>query len=627
MCGICGFIDYSSFTHNDTLANMVKSLNHRGPDDSGVEVFTTYCAAVGLGHSRLSILDITSAGHQPMHYKSLSIVLNGEIYNFKELRNELRKSGHTFNSESDTEVVLHAFSEWGTSCITRFNGMFAFVIIDRNKEELIIVRDRAGVKPLFYYWFDGLFMFASEPKAFHYHPGFVKELNLNTVPLFMDFGYIPSPYCIYRYCSKLNPGHILTFDINKRKIEITKYWDVKDYYRKTKLNISYSEAKDETEKLLNSAFEYRMVSDVPVGVFLSGGYDSTAVASILQSQRTSKLKTFTIGFEEHINEAPFAKRISGHIGTEHTEYYCKEMEAKEIIPILPFYYDEPFADSSAIPTILVSRLAKESVSVALSADAGDEIFAGYISYSTFMKNLCLINKIPTFLRNIVSVLSELGSHILPYSLLNHKLAVLSDILKAKEKQIPQVLLRNYFILDKNSRRDLFCFKEIPLDTIYNEKYSDFKDNLSIALAIDYVMYLQNDILAKVDRATMSTSLEGREPFLDHRIIEFVAQLPSNFKYGITQKRILKDIVHKFVPEQLLNPRKTGFSIPIYNWLKEDLYYLLEENLNSENIAKTGIFNPSRVNELTNKFLKGHLIDPLIIWKFLQFQLWYNTWMK
>jgi asparagine synthase (glutamine-hydrolysing) len=627
MCGICGFIDYTFRSNVEVLNYLLKSLQHRGPDDKGCDVYFTNYALIGLGHSRLSILDISSAGHQPMHYNHLTIALNGEIYNFKEIRSELSNLGHTFNSESDTEVVIQAFAKWGVSCVSKFIGMFVFVIFNKNSQEITIVRDRAGVKPLFYYWHNNLFLFASELKAFHQHPHFLKRINLNAVHQYMDFGYVPSPYCIFENCHKLNPGHYLTFRIDKKEFKITKYWDINDYYCLPNLNISYTEAKQEVEKLLHSAFEYRMVSDVPVGVFLSGGYDSTAVTSILQSHRTSKLKTFTIGFEEGNNEAPFAKQIANYIGTEHTEYYCKASEAKEIIPTLPYFYDEPFADPSAIPTILVSKLARTSVTVALSADAGDEIFAGYDNYVTYVNNLAVIKKIPPNLRNIVSWISRIGTSVLPENFLNQKLTVLSKILKTNEIQIPQVLLRNYFVMNKSIKKDLFCSSQLFQKTVYDEDFSRFKDNLSVALATDFSMYLQNAILVKVDRATMSVSLEGREPLLDHRIVEFAAQLPSNFKYGQTQKMILKDIVYKYVPKQLLDRPKAGFSIPVHTWLKDDLSYLLEENMNLGIIAKSGLFNQVTVQKLVSRFMHDKLYDPNIIWKLLQFQMWFNLWMK
>ncbi|NQU33029.1 MAG: asparagine synthase (glutamine-hydrolyzing) [Bacteroidetes bacterium] len=627
MCGICGFIDFKSNSDNDVLNKMVSALHHRGPDDRGSDIFSFDNALVGLGQTRLSILDLSPAGHQPMHYEQLSIVLNGEIYNFKDIKKELSELGHKFKSESDTEVVLHSFAEWGIDCVSKFIGMFAFAIFNKKTFEVSFIRDRAGVKPLYYYWEDGLFLYASELKAFHAHPRFKKKININAVHQYMDYGFIPSPYCIFENCKKLNPGHILRFSIEKKAFDISKYWDVNDSYRLPKSKVSYIDAKNEVEKLLQSAFEYRMVSDVPVGVFLSGGYDSTAVTALLQSNRTKKLKTFTIGFEEGNNEAPFAKEIAKHIGTDHTEYYCTTKEAQEIIPDLTYYYDEPFADSSAIPTILVSKLAKESVTVALSADAGDEIFAGYNYYEKLQNNLALIAKIPNLFRSPLGHLFHYASTFNTPFKLKNKLDVLSVVLKSDPTQYAQSFQHRFFTISEEIKNKLFKNLFQDSKTIFNNDYSAFEDNLSIALANDYSIYLQNDILTKVDRATMSVSLEGREPFLDHRIIEYVAQLPREYKFGTTPKRILKDIVHKYIPIQLMDRPKTGFTISVNAWLKNDLAYLLEEYLNPKKIDEVGLFQSKYVRKLLLDFYSGRLHDQSVIWKLLQFQMWYDKWMK
>jgi len=627
MCGVCGFIDFNSNSDAEVLNKMVSFLNHRGPDDRGNEVYFVDNIIIGLGHTRLSILDLSSAGHQPMDYEHFSIVLNGEIYNFKEIKNELIFLGHQFKSESDTEVVLHAFLEWGDSCVSKFIGMFVFVILNKQSNEITIVRDRAGVKPLFYYWNEDLFLFSSELKSFHEHPLFKKKININSVHQFMDYGYVPSPYCIFEYCHKLNPGHILKFNITKKTFEIKKYWDVNNYYSLPKIKISYNEAQIEVDKLLHSAFEYRMVSDVPVGVFLSGGYDSTAVTAILQNDRSNKLKTFTIGFEEGNNEAPYAKDIAKYLGTDHTEHYCTTKEAQEIIPTLPFFYDEPFADSSAIPTILVSKLAKKEVSVALSADAGDEIFAGYDIYNTYLNKLTLINNIPEVARKTLGSFIKIGSLMTNNKRYKNRLDLMSNVFKVDKKLIPQALFKSYFISSQEHNNNLFNFRSQYKNTSFDNDFLDFNDILSIPLAIDYTMYLQNDILTKVDRATMSVSLEGREPFLDHRIIEFVAQLPSEYKYGKTQKMILKDIVHKYVPKALMDRPKSGFSVPLDSWLKNDLYYLINENLSPKAISESGLFNTEYVTKLINAFLRNEIDNRAIIWKLLQFQMWYKKWFS
>lgn len=628
MCGICGFIDFKSTSDNEVLNKMVSTLHHRGPDDRGCDVLTFNNVLVGLGHTRLSILDLSPAGHQPMNFEHLSIVLNGEIYNFKEIKKELYLLGHQFKSESDTEVVLHSFVEWGTACVSKFIGMFAFVILNKKTLEVTIIRDRAGVKPLFYYWEDGLFLFASELKAFHEHPQFTKKINISAVHEFMDAGYISAPNSIFENCFKLEPGHILNLDLNKQKFKLESYWNVADYYKLPKLAISYEEAKEKVEELLVSAFNYRMVADVPVGVFLSGGYDSTAVTAILQKGRTDKLNTFTIGFEEGNNEVPFAKEISKYLGTNHTEYICTTKEAQDIIPTLSYYFDEPFGDSSAIPTILVSMMAKQHVTVALSADGGDEIFAGYDLYNTFSKNLQLLNRIPSYCTKPLSFLLKVSGNLIPNTKqgLKKKINVFSEVLSESKKSSPALLFNSYYELGKDIKSKLFKGHVSGKTNLLTGEF--FKsDNLSLALVIDYKGYLQNDILAKVDRATMSVGLEGREPFLDHRIVEFVAQLPNEYKYGNgIQKRILKDIAYKYIPKPLMDRPKSGFTLPINEWLKTDLIFLVEEYLSPKCIKDSNIFDLNYIEVLKKKFFKNALYDPSIIWKLIQFQMWYKKWM-
>ena len=629
MCGICGFIDFKFNSDVDVLYNMTSTLHHRGPNDKGLEVEQFEFARVGFGHTRLSILDLSTAGRQPMNYKNLLIVFNGEIYNYKEIGEELINLGHNFISESDTEILLHAFDEWGISSIDKFIGMFAFAILNKDNNKIYLVRDRAGVKPLYYYWNDGLFLFASELKSITKHPRFKKKIDIYSFHQYMDLGYIPAPNCIFKNSYKLSPGHYIVFDIDNNNYEIFKYWDVKDYYRLPKLDIGYKVAKEKVNELLHSAYEYRMVSDVPVGVFLSGGYDSTSVAAILQSSRTnSKIKTFTIGFQDGNNEAPFAKAIAEYLGTDHSEYFCSTKEAQDIIPQLPLIYDEPFSDSSAIPTIMVSKLARESVMVALSADGGDEIFAGYSIYNDFLKRMALIEKIPVELRKITGSIANLTSKALlkAHPTSSRKLSIIDAILSKKNGCSPLQVYKHFFLLNKVFKNTLFS--SLPKDLIseFDSDYSDFSDVLSIVQAVDFKMYMSDDILTKVDRATMSVSLEGREPLLDHRIIEFVAQLPSNYKFGFSQKMILKDIVHDFVPKNLMDRPKAGFSIPLVNWLSTDLNYLVHENLNEKQLSKSGLLNTKEVLILVSDFNSGNLANTDILWKLIQFQIWYSMWM-
>lgn len=626
MCGLSGFVDFTKESNIEILNKMVATLGHRGPDDSGGELYDSEYANVGFGHNRLSIIDLSKAGHQPMNFGKYSILLNGEIYNYSEIKNDLIVLGHKFVSETDTEVVLHAFAEWGENSVKKFIGMFAFVILDSNLNELTIIRDRAGVKPLYYYWENDLFLFASELKAFHKHPRFIKKINKSAVFQYFDLGFVPSPNCIFENSKKLNPGHILKLDFKTKSIELKKYWDVVDVYRLPKLNVSYDKALDEVEKLLQSACEYRMVADVPVGVFLSGGYDSSLVTAMLQKNRKDKLKTFTIGFADGTDEIPFAKEIAKYIGTDHTDYYCTTKEAQDIITTLPFYYDEPFADSSAIPTILVSKLARKDVTVALSADGGDEIFAGYTYYNTYLNNIETLSKLPKFLFKVSGkILSFLSFFIINFNL-KRKLIAISNVLQSDKDKLAQNLQKNYFLIEKTQVNKLLNLKRKDQKLIFDDDFSKCNDNLSAALAIDYSFYMQNDILTKVDRATMAVALEGREPFLDHRIIEYVAQLPSDFKIKDTQKRILKDILHRYIPKTLMDRPKNGFVIPIDSWLKKDLAFLLDENLSERCLSETGLFNNEYVKRLRRDFDQNKLNNSTMIWKLLQFQLWYKEWM-
>jgi asparagine synthase (glutamine-hydrolysing) len=634
MCGISGFIDLKSQSSESILTSINNSLLHRGPDGSGNQFFQLANSQVGLAHRRLSIIDLSDSGKQPMQFEHLWIVFNGEIYNYTEIKKELIDLGHFFVSNSDTEVILHAFSQWGIACIEKFIGMFAFVIYDTKQEELICIRDRAGVKPFFYYWNDGLFLFASELKAFHMHPKFKKEINLDAVAAFMQFGNVPTPYCIFNYCQKLKPGHYLTFSIPHARISIHKYWDVYDSYNKPKLDLSFGEAKIETEKVLKSAFDYRMVSDVPVGVFLSGGYDSACVTALLQKDRVEKLKTFTIAVPDiGLNEAPYAKDVSKHLGTEHYEYECTQSEAISLIDDLPFFYDEPFADSSAIPTTLVCKIAKQQVTVALSADAGDEVFAGYNRYDYLMKYGKRLNQFPSLIRRGVAG----GMSLIPadkFPLLkntynfHNRYEKLKGLLKdPSPKNMMLNLSRQY---DDKGVAELMKAKVEKLNTAYlgEELSSQFYSPLAYMMAVDYQTYLVDDILQKVDRASMTVSLEGREPFLDHRIIELAAQLPDHYKYykGI-KKHIIKEIVHQYIPKKLMDRPKMGFAIPIDNWLMNDLkdkvfYYLDDEKINSQNI-----FEPDMIGRLKRDFYSGKKEYASKIWHLLMFQMWYEKWMN
>ena len=634
MCGIVGLIDFRKKSSQSILENCTNELAHRGPDGSGTKLFETGDCQVGLGHRRLSIIDLSNAAGQPMEYKGNWIIFNGEIYNYNEIRDVLIQKGHQFVTHSDTEVILHAWQEWGAAMLQQFIGMFAFVIYDTNKNKVFCCRDRAGVKPFTYYWNDGLFLFGSELKGLMKHPSFEKNIDMDALAAYMQFGYVPTPHCIFRNTYKLKPGHYLEMDIKTQSISTSQYWNVYDAYNKPTLDISYEEAVTETEKLLVSAFQYRMVSDVPVGVFLSGGYDSSCVTAILQKNNTEKIKTFTIGVPDAgLNEAPYAKEIAAHLGTDHTEYYCTQKEALEIVPELPYYYDEPFADSSAIPTTLVSRVAREKVTVALSADAGDEIFAGYNRYDYVMKYGKKMQQIPGGIRKLTAAaMDKIPAKNIP--VLNKKYLFSSRYEKVKsflknpsEKNILVSLTRH---MTENDINMLFKEKTGKIITGFDseELQKPYFSTLDYIMAVDYQTYLLDDILQKVDRAGMSVSLEGREPFLDQRIIEWAAQLPMEYKYNKGQKKIiLKDIVHKYIPKEIMDRPKMGFGIPIDKWLLDELKPFVDEFFDEAYIEKQGIFNNNEIQRLRDSFYKGRVERAEKIWFILMFQLWYQRWMK
>jgi len=634
MCGIAGFVDFKKNSNEEVIAAMACAVPHRGPDGQGTYLHQAEPASIGLGHRRLSIIDLSTSANQPMHYEGLHLIFNGEIYNYNEIRQKLISLGHTFSTHSDTEVILHGWKEWGEACIHQWRGMFAIAIYDEQHNELICIRDRAGVKPFHYSWKNDLFLFASELKSITTHPKFEKKINRDAVASFLQYGYVSHPHTIYQDTFKLPPGHILRLNLNSRQLQIKQYWNVYDHYNKPKLKIDLPEAITETEKILEESFQLRMVADVPVGVFLSGGYDSSCVTSLLQKNSTEKIKTFTIGTtDEKLNEAPFAKEIAQRLGTDHTEYYCTPQEALEIIPELPYYYDEPFADSSAIPTILVSRLARKEVTVALSADAGDEIFAGYNRYDYLSRYGNKLRSIPKPVRKMAAVAMEnISSEHIPYFRNKYNFHSRYDKLKnLLNDPSPSQLLKNLSqVFTAKDINALFSQPVRELETSHDSKelQSAFYDPLSYMMAIDYQTYMVDDILQKVDRATMSVSLEGREPFLDQHIIEWAAQLPSGYKYHEGQKKyILKQIVHKYIPKEMMERPKMGFGIPVESWLSHELRDLVEEYLSEQKIREHHIFNPAQVSKLKEEFFSGRTEKYLKIWHLLMFQMWYEKWMK
>ncbi len=613
---------------------MTDAILYRGPDASGEYIDQREDYTIGLGHRRLSIIDLSPLGNQPMQAADgrYHIVFNGEIYNYQEIRRELMDAGYRFRSHSDTEVIILAFDKWGRDAVHRFIGMYAFVLYDAREQKVYGCRDRAGVKPFFYSWREGVLLFGSELKALIPHPAFRRDLDLASIGSYVQLGYIPAPQTIYHGVCKLPPGYHLILDLRSQEMTLEKYWDPWTYFNQPKLDISFEDAKDETEKILKKAFEYRMVADVPVGLFLSGGYDSTCLAALLQKDRTQRLRTFTIGMTDNkLDEAPFARETARMLGTDHEEVYCTEKEAFEILPSLPHFYDEPFADSSAIPTILVSRIARQKVTVALSADAGDELFGGYDRYSVMLGYENRLRKAPGIIRNLTGGLMDL----VPVSyipglrsnyLFRYRYQKIASLLS--DNSIENIYWNNsLYYSDRESKRLMYQYKTNEYDrpTEYR-KIPVSVDLLSFACATDYKSYLADDILQKVDRATMSVSLEGREPFLDQHIIEWVARLPSGFKiHGGNKKYILKEIVHRYVGAEYMNRPKMGFSIPVKKWLETSLRPMVKKYFDREFIRKQGIFDSNYLDSMQAAFYKGREQKEKI-WAILMFQMWYEKWI-
>jgi len=641
MCGIAGIWDFKDKISPQLLESMTNALHHRGPDDSGI--FIDQKNNLGLGHRRLSILDLSPAGHQPMQSdnQTIWITFNGEIYNFKEVRRELEDRGHAFKSNSDTEVMLKAYEEWGMESIKKYRGMFAFAIFDKRKEKLYLVRDRAGVKPLYYYFANNTLLFSSELKSFHQCPKFKKEINFDALALFLQFGYILAPHTIFKNAYKLKPGHYL--EINKNgQLKETKYWDIIDYYLAEPIDKPEDEIEKELEQILTESFQYRMVSDVPVGVFLSGGIDSSLVTAILQSHSNIPIKTFTIGFHEKgHDEAPYAKKIAEYLKTDHHELYCTPQDALEIIPKLADMYDEPFGDSSSIPTYLVSKFARQHVKVALSADAGDELFAGYAGYRLMNSYHFAMKKIPSFLVAPISFgLSLLSAdviekiyHRLPflprYANIRGKIHKFKNVLAHGKRDLGGLVLHGYSYWTQSQVKEIIKKPYRVLQTNFSE-FERIKDLpiISQMQAIDYKTYLVDNIFVKVDRATMSVGLEAREPLVDHKIAEYIARVPLHLKDKEGEsKYILRKILYKYVPRELWQRPKQGFSIPIDAWFKKDLNGLLREYLSEKNIKSQGIFNEKRISESLDRYLSGKSDSAHKFWFLLMFQMWYKKWMK
>jgi len=637
MCGIVGFIDSSKKTSKKKLEQMRDTITHRGPDSVGSIFYKNLDYNLGLGHRRLSILDLSSLGAQPMYFENLTIIHNGEVYNFNEIKNELIKLGYIFDSHTDTEVILKSFHAWGVKCVDKFRGMFAFVIYDKNQEKLYIFRDRAGVKPLYYYKSKELFLFGSELKTFYQHPKFQKNINKKALPYYFRFGYIPAPLTIFENTHKLKAGHYLIVNCKDNSYIEQCYWLVEEFYQKEKSQKSEEEIVNELESILIESFESRMVSDVPVGVFLSGGVDSSLVTALLQKRSKTPLKTFTIGFKEkNYNEAGFAKEIANHLGTDHTEYYCTKDDMLEVIKELPTMYDEPFGDSSAIPTHLVSKLAKEKVSVVLSGDGGDEAFVGYNKYFALNKMAHLYNSKITknILKGVITLISdstiEKINTLLPAS--KRQRTVKDKYQKFKNalnsNGIAEMFINASSYVDNKTLNKVLINSDIDFNLTHFKTFEkiDKLSTLDQIMLIDYKTYMTDDILTKVDRASMQLSIEAREPLIDHKIIEFTAQIPNNIKYKNNNgKYLLKKILYKYIPKKLIERPKVGFQVPLYEWLRNDLKEELDFYLSQERLTKSNIYKVDAILNIKKQLYAGKNINLSFLWFVLMFEMWREKW--
>lgn len=623
-----------------SVRSMVAAIRYRGPDDSGV-----WCderAGIGLGHARLSILDLSPEGHQPMVSVSgrYVIVFNGEVYNFAELRSELEIVGQKFRGHSDTEIMLAAFEEWGIEkAVPRFVGMFAFALWDRHTRTLTLGRDRLGEKPLYYGWQGETFLFGSELKALRAHPAFMAEVDRNALALLLRHNYIPAPYSIYQGISKLLPGCLLTVSLSQRNPRIAPYWSGKQAIEAGVTHPfegSESTAVSALEALLKDAVGQQMVADVPLGAFLSGGVDSSTVVALMQAQSSRPVKTFTVGFhEEGYDEAPHAKSVARHLGTEHTELYVMPKEAMSVIPRLPALYDEPFSDSSQIPTFLVSELARRHVTVSLSGDGGDELFGGYNRYFWATNIWRRVGWAPQPMRSaLAGALMALPpsawngvfmslSRFLPvgwrYANPGDKLHKLAEVLAVRTPEEIYLGLVSHW---KQPTEVVRGSHEPPTVLTDPARWADLPDFEQRMMYLDQMTYLPDDILTKVDRAAMGVSLETRVPFLDHRVVEFAWSLPLSMKIRHGQgKWLLRQVLYRHVPKELMERPKMGFGVPIDMWLRGPLKGWAEELLDEARLQREGYFNPRPIRRKWAEHLTGRRNWSYYLWDVLMFQAW------
>ena len=631
MCGITGFVSPPAAADELTrvVRGMCGALVHRGPDDAGEWIDSG--AGVAIGFRRLAIIDLSPAGHQPMISASGRYVgtLNGEIYNFEELRRELRERGLApqFRGHSDTEVMLAAFEAWGVeAAVARFNGMFAIAVWDAEGRRLHLARDRMGVKPLYYGFAGNTFLYGSELKALRRHPGFDARIDRAALRLYLRFMYVPAPFSIYEGIAKLMPGTIVTLDPGTRQTRTTVYWSARDAAIdgvRNRYRGSEEEASHELEALLRDSIRIRMVADVPLGVFLSGGVDSSLVTALMQAESATPVKSFSIGFDDiGYNEAPFAAAVARHLGTEHTELIVHERDALDVIPRLAAMYDEPFADSSQIPTHLVSALARRHVTVSLSGDGGDELFGGYNRYFVGQRLLHWVARTPrrtrpALGRALAKVSTRTWDRVAPR--LGERVHKVARMLKANDVDAMYFELVSHWP-DIVRGRGTGDGGQAPVEDRAN--WPPLDDPIERMMYFDQISYLPDDILAKVDRASMAASLESREPLLDYRLVEFAWRLPLSMKVrGGQGKRVLRRVLYRYVPKPLIERPKMGFGIPLGAWLRGPLRAWAEPLLDDAAIQKYGLLDPAPIRAKWEAHLAGRGDWNYYLWAILMLQVW------
>lgn len=626
MCGICGYVSRRSVGKNE-FEKMNNAMIHRGPDDGETYQMELDDVQIGLGHRRLSILDLSKLGHQPMRSISeLSVITyNGEIYNFKDIRKELERKGHVFYSNCDTEVILEAYEEYGEACVSKFNGMFAFAILDKRKKVVFMARDRFGVKPLYYYFDKGLscFAFASTLQPIMLFPDFKKELDKKSLYNFFYYGYIAEPNSIFKNVYKLESGGTLIFDIESFNIEKRTYWNIYDVYNKSidrPIN-NYVEAKENLRELLINSVKRRMIADVPIGTFLSGGIDSTLITALAQKVSDRPVNTYSIGFyDKKYDESIYADEISRYLGTNHHSFMLSEEEMFTLLDDLPVYYDEPFSDSSQLPSMIVSQMARQDITVALTGDGGDELFCGYAGYDNLLK-MDRYKKVirclgPLVNNKVVRRFAPSRVHTVLNEAKNNNCQWISTALKE--------LLDNLLLHKEN-------------EIIYSERKIQEENNIQLRrMLVDISTYLPGDILHKVDRASMKYSLESRCPILDYEFAELSLRIPHEYKYknGI-KKYILKELTYEYVPKNLLDRPKKGFSVPLKKILQtSNIRRELDDYSERSFVEKQGLFDFNTLNEIRDmvnvtdgRYEQSYVGNAVnVLWNYLVFQKWFNMYM-